>query len=118
MGSHTLLGRLIAIVTITTAVGSTLQIASYTGRRAWQFIRFLGRAPFWVGYILVGLCEALALGPAAYVLVVGPPQPDSAGGLYFTFDTYLMLPATVAWVAYMLPYTTWWPRTARARRGR
>jgi hypothetical protein len=116
MDSRALLARLIVIATISATVGSNLQIASYIARRAWQFIRFLGHAPWWVGYVLAGLFGALTWGPMAYFFIAGPPQPHSAGVLYFTADTCLLTLATVAWAAYMLPHMTLWPRTARTRR--
>jgi hypothetical protein len=90
MDSRALLARLIVIATISATVGSNLQIASYIARRAWQFIRFLYRAPWWAGYVLAGLLGALSLGPAAYLVIAGPPRPDSAGALYFTTDTCLL----------------------------
>jgi hypothetical protein len=108
--------RLIVIATITATVGSNLQIASYIGRRTWQLIRFLYRAPWWVAHILAGLLGALSLGPAAYLVMAGPPRPDSAGALYFTADTCLLALATVAWAVYLLSHMTLWPRTAGARR--
>jgi hypothetical protein len=113
MDSRTLLARLFVIATITATVAANLQIATYLARRAWQFIRFLSRAPWWTGYVLAGLFAALTWGPTAYVIIAGPPRPNSAGGLCFIADTCLLTLGVVAWAAYILPQAAWWPGSWR-----
>jgi hypothetical protein len=115
MDPHTLLARLFVVATVTATVAANLQIVTFLARRALQFIRFLGHAPWWTGYVLAGLFGALTWGPMAYFFIAGPPQPHSAGVLYFTADTCLLALATAAWAVYMLPHMTLWPRTARTR---